>query len=55
MKSGKVIKFPVVEENYVFCHSKCHPESSTWTKTTDTKIIVECSVCEKIIIEFGKI
>ena len=56
MDKGKVISFPPNdEENYTYCHSKCHPESPTWTKMTETKIIVECCVCEKIVIEFGKI
>ena len=54
--SEKVISFQsYAEEDYTYCHSKCHPESPTWTKMTDTKIIVECCVCEKTVIEFGKI
>ncbi len=54
--SEKVISFQsYAEEDYTYCHSKCHPESPTWTKMTEAKIIVECSVCEKTVIEFGKI
>jgi len=56
LKSGKVISMPNYnEEDYTYCHSKCHPESPTWTKMTEAKIIVECAVCEKTVIEFGKI
>jgi hypothetical protein len=56
MKFTKVISIPSSqEEEFTYCHSECHPESPTWTKMTETKIIVECSVCEKTVIEFGKI
>jgi len=39
-------------DKWMYLHSRCHPQSATFSKVKGNTLIVECAVCDKPITTF---
>lgn len=44
---------PTKRWSWAYLHSKCHPDSPTWSRYNGKKVEILCAVCEKKVASFN--
>lgn len=43
------------DHEYLYLHSRCHPDAPTWIGVSEHDIVVQCCICNKEVARFSSL